>query len=108
MRFGINSTDKLVSHWLLNSKTEKVVAIAETLKNSDSVSNNCHAQVLVNGIELDFEDFDKFLNEFCQSAYGKICGWLDAMENEMLQQIRDSDIKWLSPLARNRCVKRGL
>ena len=44
----------------------------------------------------------------CAPSYPRICKFLDAMGDEMLIQIKESGIKWLSGLALNRCIKRGI
>jgi hypothetical protein len=41
-------------------------------------------------------------------TYGKICAFLDKMGDDMLRQVRDGEIKWLSSLAANRCTRRGV
>ena len=41
-------------------------------------------------------------------AYDKMKKLLDAMTDDQLSQVRRADIKFLSSLATNRCVRRGL
>ena len=43
-----------------------------------------------------------------QPTFAMITATLDAMTDEQLIQVRDAGIKWLSSLAINRCIRRGL
>lgn len=43
-----------------------------------------------------------------QPTYGKLCEFLDSCSNDYLKFLRDADIKWVSSLARNRCIRRGI
>jgi hypothetical protein len=40
-------------------------------------------------------------------TYGRLIATLDAMTDANLRQIADADVKFLSALARNRCIRRG-
>jgi len=44
----------------------------------------------------------------CMPTYNNLCKYLDKMSDENLKIVRDSNIKWVSSLARNRCTTRGI
>lgn len=44
----------------------------------------------------------------CGSGYGAICKMLDRMNDDMLKQVAEGRIKFLSLLAINRCSQRGI
>lgn len=44
----------------------------------------------------------------CQPTYGKITAMLDAMDDAQIVQIAKAEIKFLSLLATNRVIRRGL
>jgi hypothetical protein len=85
MKFGINSKEKLVTHWLLNDlETAKAVG-EETRKLLDGAplygnSPVLEAKVTVNGVELPFEAFEKWLSKFVESNV-----------NEALERFSDLD-----------------
>lgn len=43
-----------------------------------------------------------------QPTYRKLCAKLDDMSDARLQQLALANIKWISPLAINRCIRRGV
>ncbi len=66
MKFGIDSTEKLVNHWMLNAG-DQIQAIADSAQWKDG--HAFEAKVTVNGVELPFEAFDKFLESMYKSVY---------------------------------------
>jgi hypothetical protein len=42
------------------------------------------------------------------AAYGKLVALLDSMDDELLIIVKDAQIKFMSMLALNRCIRRGL
>lgn len=44
----------------------------------------------------------------CQPTYGKMTALLDKMDDLQIVQIAKAEIKWLSSLAANRVIRRGL
>lgn len=66
MEFSINSHN-MINHWLLNSKTETVKAVADTIRNK--TGHLLQAVVTVNGVELDFADFDRWLMDVYKNVY---------------------------------------
>ena len=44
----------------------------------------------------------------CQPTYGKLCDLLDSLDNDTLKGLAGAQIKFVSKLAINRCVRRGL
>lgn len=43
-----------------------------------------------------------------QPTYPRMCALLDRMSDPVLLQVAEAKIKFLSPLARNRCIRRGI
>ena len=41
-------------------------------------------------------------------TYAKLCKTIDNMTDAQLRQVKDAGIKWLSSLALNRCIRRGI
>lgn len=85
MKFGIDSKEKLVTHWLLNDletakavgeETRKLLDGAPLCRNSPALE----AKVTVNGVELPFEAFEKWLSKFVESNV-----------NEALERFSDLD-----------------
>lgn len=44
----------------------------------------------------------------CEPTYGKLCAKLDAMGDDMLKQVAQAKIKFMSVLAINRCIRRKI
>lgn len=66
----IDQRGSIFSHWILNSKTEIVKAVAETPEWKDS--RKMYLGVFVNGVELDAEDLESFLLEHTENVQKKI------------------------------------
>jgi hypothetical protein len=44
----------------------------------------------------------------CLPSYQKLRAYLDKMSDTNLKTLRDSNIKWVSSMARHRCINRGI
>jgi hypothetical protein len=44
----------------------------------------------------------------CLPTYGDLCKFLDQQDDKMLTLLAGAGIKWVSSLAMNRCLKRGI
>jgi len=54
-------------------------------------------------IEILRENYAKIQSiDPCGPAYEKLIQFLNRLQNDTLKQIANSDIRWLSPIARNR------
>lgn len=61
MNFGIDSVEKIVSHWMLqNTETAKAIGQTEDWRSGQKLT----ARVTVNGIELPFADLDAFVADY--------------------------------------------
>jgi hypothetical protein len=67
MKFGIDSTEKMVNHWLMHSNSETVMKVAESAGWKEG--HSFEAKVTVNGVELPFKEFDDWL----MKLYVRIC-----------------------------------
>lgn len=61
MKFGIDSVEKIVSHWLLQD-LDTAKKVSETLtKGTNLRSHSLEAKVTVNGVELPFGAFESYM-----------------------------------------------
>lgn len=58
----------------------------------------------IKALQLDYSRID-FIDP-CETGYKNLCATLDRMDNEMLNQVADANIKFMSQLAQNRVRSR--
>jgi hypothetical protein len=83
MRFGINSTEKMVNHWLMHSNTDTVKKVADTI---DRHNGNYifTAKVTVNDVELSFAEFVKFMMD----TYISICKEIEEKYSDVEAEVQ--------------------
>ena len=91
MEFGLDSVEKLVSHWMLHDG-DVAMKIAETpeWKASDKRNGGLTARVTVNGVELPFAVFDAFLMDFVEHEDKKRAEQYADLEAEVERRLKQA------------------
>lgn len=94
MKFGINDNHLIINHWLLNSNDETVKEVAKSRQGTASFD----AVVTVNGIELDFSDLEKWMNDFLEDSYNRKMEAFANQEKEVQKRLDERMEKEAQPI----------